>query len=315
MTRRVARLADRDPRRSRCRAVAAPLVDRFAAKGPTGRKVDRGEDVPAGPVAVQLRQAGPTRSVIGDLRLQEFEVEVTVAVVDDPLGAEEDLVRSAGRVLDGVGVLDLVLVRNGSRVVRERVDIAVVRLGALSGEDGRVTRLRAPVPCTESTRDIDRECVHAEGLSDDACVARRLEHRRLGRDGLPVEDPAVVQAAGSAGDAPHAPGCRSGGKRAKFIGPVVAREGCAVEGRVAVELEPGARRSRDDARNEDRQGRGRRDGESKHHPRRTPEEPYPFAHPAQPRRVLGPTHSMPTLPCSLRRPWGASFTGDASARR
>src|SRR5207248_5037800 len=88
IVRRAAGIADRPVPRLRTRfGVAMPLVELVRRRASATRKVDRNQKVTFGAMAAEVARAAGGEA---DDRLQELEVDVAVAVVAQPLGAEEE---------------------------------------------------------------------------------------------------------------------------------------------------------------------------------------------------------------------------------
>src|SRR6266853_6436941 len=87
---------------------AVPLIDRRSRQRAPGREVDGDQQVSLGSVA---REGAAACGGDPNHALEKFEVHVAVAVVDEPLGREENLrVPSVGPgVADGVDVAQVVL--------------------------------------------------------------------------------------------------------------------------------------------------------------------------------------------------------------
>src|SRR5205823_13000543 len=76
-----------------------------------------------------------------DDRLQELEVDVTVAVVAQPLSAEEEFGTERGGMAYGIDIAQVVLIRNVSGAERHPVD--VIAILDRYGEGGGIVRRTA----------------------------------------------------------------------------------------------------------------------------------------------------------------------------
>src|SRR5260370_39662626 len=108
-------------------AEAVPLISGRPRQRATGREVNRDQQVSLGAVP---REGAAAWGSDPNSALEKFEVDVTVAIVDEPLGREEDLrVPGAGPgVADRVDVAQIVLGRDGAGGRPDRGEcIAVLR--------------------------------------------------------------------------------------------------------------------------------------------------------------------------------------------
>ena len=261
---------------------AVPLVERGATERAARGEVDREQEVAFGAVAAERPF---TRGRNRHRALHELEVDVAVTVVDDPLGAEEHLVRRPGDVRGRVDVGQVILVRNAGgaeRVGREQVAIglgprACVRGRVAGPARGRVARER-----------IDLETgVGDGGVRGSGRCARRGGRRRV----VPVEVTAIEDAAGAGATV------RVAGRRQRpTIGPIVGAG--SVENNVGVRFqlhETRWRRTRVDTHQ-----RRRRDRQHKTHspksaapkPRATRPPPLERFHNNPPLVVMTPRRSL-----------------------
>src|SRR5438876_10167418 len=152
IVRRAARIADRPvPRLRTGFGVAVPLVELVRRRASAARKVDRNQEVTFRAMAAEVARAAGSEA---DDRLQELEVDVTVAVVAQPLSAEEEFGTGRGGMAYGIDIAQVVFIRNVSGTERHPVD--VVAILDRCGEGGGIVRRTAG------------RCVRGERINDDS---------------------------------------------------------------------------------------------------------------------------------------------------